>query len=73
MTNRQQIAAIVTEMLKTGRPERCAIRFNKLSLTPGFAIENEIGIAIGDTFDTLEEAHKTHSKAWLMAWDQVPA
>lgn len=69
----KQIEAIVAEMMKTGTPQRCAIRFNKLATRPGYAIEDEIGLAIGDTFATLEAAHEVHSAAWRKAWDGVPA
>lgn len=73
MTKAQQINAIIKEMMKNGQPQRLAIRMNKLAVKPGYAIENELGLAIGDTFETLEGAHEVHSKAWVKAWDRVPA
>lgn len=70
MTKAKQLNAIIKEMLKNGKPERLPIRFNKLAVVQGYAIENSMGLAIGDTFETLEAAHKIHSKAWFRAWEK---
>lgn len=61
---------VIAEMLKNGKPEQLCVRFNNLSIVPGYAIENDIGLAIGKTFETIEEAYAFRSKAWAKAWEK---
>lgn len=71
MTKAATIRKIVKEMIKDGAPQRLAIRFNNLALVPGYAIEDGLGLAIGETYPSLEAAHEAHSKAWHKAWESV--